>query len=477
MRISSVLPNQSFFENYAEAILIARSDDTIFFVNNTFTKLLGYDNSQPDLTSLRVVFGEKVGLQTDALSKDKHSKMLLTRKNGTRELFKVSLSPIVLMDGSAAKVYTVSNDSDLGYLKELWKESETRLKELSDISPIMIWMTDDNGQCYYFNQSWLRFTGKKSDEESGVGWFKGVHPDDVSIFQQINHLLVKRELYTCEYRLKKYDDTYGYIVEIGTPRFLPDGTFAGYMGACLNISAMKQAKQELDNQTTELKRSNEELEEFAYVASHDMQEPLRLINSYIQLMQKNIHDGKLGEVDVFMKYITESVNRMQALINDMLQYSRVNRKGNKFSTVNLNGVLSIAVANLTKRIEENQTIITYEAMPEIVGDQSQLIRLFQNFIDNAIKFRSPERKPVIHISVKEVDGEYEFSVIDNGIGIDHKFHNRIFVIFQRLHTRTEFEGTGIGLSVCKKIIERHGGEIKLDSEVGRGTTFYFRLKK
>lgn len=401
----------------------------------------------------------------------------MTKKDGSIVWVKVSVSPITLTDGTEGKVFTLAYNSTIDQLKGLLKESETRFSTLADASPVMIWMTDPDNLCYYFNKSWLDFTGNNFEEELGGGWLRGVHPDDMKTFSNINQLLMDKQKYSCEYRLMKNDKSYSHILEIGTPRFLPDGSFAGYMGSCLDITEMKAAQIELDNQTKELKRSNEELEQFAYVASHDMQEPLRMIGSYIHLVEKNLHSGNIKDVDEFMKYVTDGVNRMQALINDLLHYSRVNRKGSSFAKVNVNEVVKIAVTHLTKRIEENQAIVTCDLLPEVSGDYSQLTRLFQNFIDNAIKFKAADRKPVIHISVKEVGENYEFAVSDNGIGIDDKFHNRIFVIFQRLHTRTEYEGTGIGLAVCKKIVERHGGEIRVESEVDKGTTFYFTIKK
>jgi light-regulated signal transduction histidine kinase (bacteriophytochrome) len=178
-----------------------------------------------------------------------------------------------------------------------------------------------------------------------------------------------------------------------------------------------------------------------------------------------------------MNYVLDGTSRMQALINDLLQFSRVNRKGNPFKEVDLNEVLKIAITHLTARIEENRARVIVDKMPRLKGDNFQLIRLFQNLIDNAIKFKRTETEPEIKISVEERGNEFVFSVADNGIGIEDKFYNRIFVIFQRLHTRDEYEGTGIGLAVCKKIVERHGGEIWVKSEEGKGSTFYFTIKK
>jgi light-regulated signal transduction histidine kinase (bacteriophytochrome) len=249
------------------------------------------------------------------------------------------------------------------------------------------------------------------------------------------------------------------------------------MGSCIDVTETKSVQIELASQAKELMRSNEELEQFAYVASHDLQEPLRMIISYVQLIQKNIEQGNVARVSEFMNYVLDGTSRMQALINDLLQFSRVNRKGNPFKEVDLNEVLKIAITHLTARIEENRARVIVDKMPRLKGDNFQLIRLFQNLIDNAIKFKRTETEPEIKISVEERGNEFVFSVADNGIGIEDKFYNRIFVIFQRLHTRDEYEGTGIGLAVCKKIVERHGGEIWVKSEEGKGSTFYFTIKK
>ena len=390
---------------------------------------------------------------------------------------RVSRSPIQLADGSQGSVYTLIDNPTMDQLAGLLKESESRFATLADASPVMIWMTDKDNLCYYFNKAWLDFTGKKFEEELGTGWLKNVHPDDMILLNDIAPQLNAYAEYSVEYRLRRKDGTYRHILEIGTPRFLPDSKFAGYMGSCLDISEMKLVQNELSNYANELKRSNEELEQFAYVASHDMQEPLRMIASYIQLIQRGLESGRTDGLTEFMGFVLDGTSRMQALISDLLQFSRVSRKGNPFTRVDMNETARIAVGHLQQKIKENNATVNFGSMPVVFGDSFQLIRLLQNLADNAIKFKHPDRKPEINISVEERDSDWLFKVSDNGIGIEDKFYNRIFVIFQRLHTRNEYEGTGIGLAVCKKIVERHGGEIWVESEEGKGSTFYFTIKK
>jgi PAS domain S-box-containing protein len=374
-------------------------------------------------------------------------------------------------------IFTIPDNATPEQLRGLLHESESRFSRLADASPVMIWMTDTDNQVYYFNKTWLDFTGKQFDNLTGTGWLSCVHEDDIPVFKNIEEKIRNKLSYSCEYRLRRHDGVFRSVFEIGNPRLLPDGLFTGYMGSCIDVTETKSVQIELASQAKELMRSNEELEQFAYVASHDLQEPLRMIISYVQLIQKNIEQGNVARVSEFMNYVLDGTSRMQALINDLLQFSRVNRKGNPFKEVDLNEVLKIAITHLTARIEENRARVIVDKMPRLKGDNFQLIRLFQNLIDNAIKFKRTETEPEIKISVEERGNEFVFSVADNGIGIEDKFYNRIFVIFQRLHTRDEYEGTGIGLAVCKKIVERHGGEIWVKSEEGKGSTFYFTIKK
>lgn len=227
--------------------------------------------------------------------------------------------------------------------------------------------------------------------------------------------------------------------------------------------------------TAKLSASNKELQHFAYIASHDLQEPLRTITSFIQLLAKR-YRGKLDQdADEFISFVTDGAHRMQQLINDLLVYARVDSKGKPFEPFEGETVLAHALANLHGSIEESGVQISHDPLPSFCGDANQIVQLLQNLIGNAIKFRGPE--PKVHIGLRESPQEWEISVKDNGIGIDPQFFERIFEIFQRLHTRERYSGTGIGLSVCKKIVERHGGKISVESEPGKGAIFAFTIRK
>jgi len=235
---------------------------------------------------------------------------------------------------------------------------------------------------------------------------------------------------------------------------------------------MLSLKSEL--RTSELERSNQELQQFAYVASHDLQEPIRMVASYTQLLAKR-YKGKLdSDADEFIAFAVDGATRMQVLINDLLAYSRVGTRGKEFEMTNCDAILENTLVNLQKAVEESGTKVTHDPLPTVMADDVQFIQLFQNLIGNAIKFHGKDLS-LIHISAERNDSKWLFSVRDNGIGIDQDYADRIFVIFQRLHGRGEYPGTGIGLAICKKIVERHDGHIWVESEPGVGSTFYFTI--
>lgn len=242
------------------------------------------------------------------------------------------------------------------------------------------------------------------------------------------------------------------------------------------IADRTRAEEELQSKTTELGRSNAELEQFAYVASHDLQEPLRMVSTYVQLFEKrfkgSVDDPK---ADKYIAYAVEGAKRMQALIAGLLAYSRVGAGEHVASRVNIDDLVDVALLNLQEGLLETGALVTRDPLPTIMVESVQLTQVFQNLIANANKFQRPDIKPHIHVSAAREGASWVFSVKDNGIGIEPEFFDRIFVIFQRLHTRTEFAGTGIGLSICKKVVERHGGRIWIESQVGQGTSFCFSL--
>jgi PAS domain S-box-containing protein len=245
--------------------------------------------------------------------------------------------------------------------------------------------------------------------------------------------------------------------------------------AIRDITERRRSEEHLVKTVWELKRSNDELQQFAYVSSHDLQEPLRMVSSYTQLLAKR-YKGRLdSDADEFIAFAVDGCNRMQGLIQDLLAYSRAGTSERELRKVPSENALQKALTNLRIMIKQSGAVVTHDALPTVRADETQLTQVFQNLVGNAIKYRRAE-DPRVHVSAARNDGnEWTFSVGDNGLGIDPQYFERIFILFQRLHGRDEFEGTGIGLSICKKIVERQGGKIWVESQPEKGSTFYFAL--
>jgi two-component system, sensor histidine kinase len=232
----------------------------------------------------------------------------------------------------------------------------------------------------------------------------------------------------------------------------------------------------LEKYSTQLEQSNRDLERFAYVASHDLREPLRTVTSYAQIIEKRYREKLDHDADVYIGYIVEGVKRMDMLITDILHYSRLNNMENTSEEINCGELLEQVVSSSQENIAGNSARVTWDELPVIIANRQQMIQVFQNLVNNAIKFHRDEA-PRIHVAVSEEENHWKFSVSDNGIGIDKKFNERIFVLFQRLNPRDKYDGTGIGLTICKKIVEQHDGNIWVESEPGKGSVFYFTIKK
>ena len=354
------------------------------------------------------------------------------------------------------------------------KNAERQLRTVMESSPLGIYITDASGRCSYTNPAWQQIAGLSFDASLGDGWSATLHPDDRERVHAEWSAAASREVnFSSEYRFLRPDGTVVWT-RVNAADMREAGRVVGYVGMVEDISGKHAMDFVLAQNAEELVRSNNELEQFAYVASHDLQEPLRMVTSYTQLLRKRYSDRFDTDANEFMAYIVEGGQRMQVLITDLLNLSRVNSIKNAFESVAVAQVLTDALAVLKLRIDECNAVITHDELPMVEGDARQLGQVFLNLIGNALKFRGA-KPPHIHVGAKREDGRWHFSVADNGIGIDARFFERIFIIFQRLHTRTEFPGTGIGLAICKKIVERHGGKIWVESSPEQGSTFHFWL--
>ena len=282
-------------------------------------------------------------------------------------------------------------------------------------------------------------------------------------------------LYADEHQFSVIKLTNGRILE----RYLQPqnlkGKVVGGVWSFRDINERKKAEKELQEKKEELERSNADLQQFAYVSSHDLQEPLRMVAGYVKLLDQRYRNKLDADADEFISYAINGAHRMSELINDLLTYSRVNTQGTELKPIDTNKPFKKALFNLQTLIRENKAVIEHDPLPEVMGDETQLMQLFQNLIGNAIKFKNKEQVR-IYIGVKKEEDKWILFVSDNGIGIKEEYFKRIFMVFQRLHSRAEYSGTGIGLSLCKRIVERHEGQLWVESKPGEGTTFYFSLK-
>ncbi|WP_083468682.1 sensor histidine kinase [Nostoc piscinale] len=395
------------------------------------------------------------------------------------------------------------------------ENSEKRYRSLVLATSQAVWLTDAQGFPKEYS-SWIALTGQTQEELQVWGWLNAIHPQDreLSLFLW-NQAREWKSPYKLEHRVRVADGNYRFFAVRGVPILDADNQIQEWIGTHTDITdrklaeeALQQAKAELEIKVQErtaeleklneeLRNSNQELEQFAYVASHDLQEPLRAVTGYSQLLVEEYRERLDDSAQEYIDYIIDGARRMQQLIQDLLAYSRIGTRGRIFTLTDCNVVLREALSNLSVAIAESQAVITHEPLPNLLADKTQLIQLFQNLIGNAIKFRRKDVTPQIHISAaiveksegvgvqgwKALDEEcltqnheiWLFSVQDNSIGVKSQYLNRIFEIFRRLHTRREFSGTGIGLAICKKIVERHNGHIWAESQLGVGTTFYFTL--
>jgi len=359
------------------------------------------------------------------------------------------------------------------------RKSEAKFRTLVEHLPVITYTAalNETSKTLYVSPQIGKVLGL-SPEQCAVNpgfWAEYLHDEDrARVLGEIHRSHQSGEPFISEYRM---------VPPAGRPVWFRDearivkGEDGGplyLLGVMQDITERKQAQKKLERAMKDIKRSNRDLEQFAYVAAHDLQEPLRMVSSYTQLLAKRYEDALDKDANDFIHYTVDGCNRMRGLLESLLTLSRVGRRGKPFARTECRDVLASALKNLEVVIGENDATITYDELPAIMADEGQIVQLFQNLIANAIRYRG-EAAPEVQVSAERRNGGWEFSVRDNGIGIDPEHYERIFEMFQRLHGRGAYPGTGMGLAVCKQIVERHGGNIGVESEPGKGSTFRFAI--
>jgi PAS domain S-box-containing protein len=390
-------------------------------------------------------------------------------------------------------IYVVYQRLQLRSTRQALNQRDELFRLITEKAADMIAVVDTKGQRVYNSPSYERMLGYSPEELEETSAFEQIHPDDrVKVKEAAAQATRGGVGQRIEYRMRHRDGSWRWLESTASTIPSDDGAVDKLVIVNRDITDRKRAEEALDehrkhleelvgertaelaNKLQELARSNRDLEQFAYVASHDLQEPLRMVASYTQLLAKR-YRGKLdSDADEFIGFAVDGATRMQQLIEDLLSYARLTTRGKALTWTESGSSCDAAVKNLQGALQQTSAVVRVGTLPKVLADPSQMTMLFQNLIGNAIKYHD-HRTPEIEIEARLEGEEWIFSVRDNGIGIDPQYSERIFQMFQRLHTRKDYAGTGIGLAVCKKIVERHGGRIWVDSQPGEGSTFLFTI--
>jgi PAS domain S-box-containing protein len=474
------------FELAGSGIAHIGMDRRFIRVNRRLCEILGYPQeellrltgrqiSHPD--DLDIINEQRPRLyagETDAVRVEKR----YLRKDGS--VVWVHFSMTVERDAEGKPLYEIGVYEDITAQLDAQlrlRESEARYRQTFELAASGICHVRD-GRFVRVNRRLCEILGYPEQELLGKHVKEISHPDDRDVTDADRARIRKGEIDSARFE-KRYIRADGAVVWCRIAITLARDVFGvpQYEVAIFDdITDRKKAEAALTEAHDELTRSNAELEQFAYVASHDLQEPLRMVASYTQLLARRYDDRLDKDAREFMVYIVDGASRMKQLIEDLLAYSRVGTKGIEFKRVSAEAALRRALFNLRSAIDETGAVVTHDPLPTLPADEVQLGQLLQNLIGNALKFRSPAA-PRIHIETMESELDWQFEVRDNGIGIEPQYYERIFMVFQRLHNKGEYPGTGIGLAICKKVVERHGGRIWVESRPGEGSSFFFTLPK
>ena len=479
---------RGLLEAAPDAMVVVNQSDEIVLLNVQAEKQFGYSRDelvgQPVTNIIPEGFAERI-ISDDLRSTEEALaqvigtgiELVALRRDGTEFPIEIMLSPLESSEGilitAAIRDISVRRAAE-GYLVQM----ESRYRGLLEAAPDAMVVVNQSGEIVLLNVQAEKQFGYSRDELVGQpvtniipeGFAERIISDDLRSTEEALAQVIGTGI---ELVALRRDGTEFPIEIMLSPLESSEGILI--TAAIRDISVRRAAERALLDSVKELNRSNEELGQFANIASHDLQEPLRMVASYTQLLSRR-YQGRLdADADEFINFAVDGASRMQRLIEDLLTYSRAGTRGMELLPTSSNACLQQALLGLQAAVEDSGALVTHDRLPRVMADATQLTQVFQNLIGNAIKYQGPGI-PHVHISVtREGQKKWMFSVKDNGLGIERQYFERIFGMFQRLHKRQEFAGTGIGLAICKKIVERHGGTISVESEPGHGSTFHFAL--
>ncbi|MEE9466134.1 MAG: PAS domain S-box protein [Candidatus Neomarinimicrobiota bacterium] len=474
------------FEQAAVGIAHVGPDGTFILLNQRFCDITGYTQDEllkltfkeithpEDLDAILVNVEQLLAGDIETFSMEKR----YFRKDGG--LVWVTLTVSLVSQPSGEPNYFIAVIEDITEHKqaeEALRKSEERVWTFIENIDDMVYFQGLDGSLSMLNAASAAITGYSLEAfaENPQLWQEIIHPEDLKIAERFfAEYPDGKPSFEVEYRLKSKNGDWKWIQSRMVGVTDGEDRYIGYNCIDRDITRRKQADEELRRYADELERSNRDLGQFAYAASHDLQEPLRNVSNFVGLLAKK-YQGKLdADADEFISYVLDGTNRMQEMIRGMLTYSRVGTTGSQFEPVDCEQVIADITASLKLLITEHETELTHGTLPTVLADRVQIEQVFQNLIDNAIKFHGPD-PPRIDLKAERSGSEWIFSVADNGIGIESEFIEKVFEMFQRLHSRKQYSGNGIGLALCQRIIGRHGGRIWAESNLGSGSTFYFTL--
>ncbi len=360
-------------------------------------------------------------------------------------------------------------------VEQALRESEQRFRSLADSMPQLVWTALPDGRVDYYNQRRLEYKDIKQSRDQDWDWAPILHPDDSqATVDAWLHALETGEVYQIEHRVRMMDGSYRWHLSRGVPMLNEQGRIIRWFGTATDIHDMKLAEDQMKIYASRLEKSNNELEQFAFMASHDLQEPLRKIEMFGDLLLERAANLQENE-RTYLDRMRNAASRMRAMIEGLLQISRVATQGKPFVRVDMSRITREVLSDFKDQIRDLSAKVEVGKLPVVNGDPLQLRQLMQNLIGNALKYRQPGRPPAINIFTEKLPGRVQIRIQDQGIGFPQEDADRIFEPFQRLVSRSEYEGSGIGLAICRRIAERHGGEIAALSEPGQGTVFIVTL--